>query len=147
MPRPLGIECKFTEPYGAKKEHPPLDPKYFAKGRNRWAEVGLPDCQALANSIGTVDSFRRLAAGQLLKHLLGLARTTKQRPRLRYVWFDSMCSEAQEHRVEVERFAQLIDSSIDFVAVTYQQVAASLRSYPEPIPNYRSYLDARYFVA
>jgi hypothetical protein len=47
----------------------------------------------------------------------------------------------------VERFKQLIDSSIDFTAVTYQQVAASLRSYPEPIPNYHSYLDARYFVA
>lgn len=144
--RPLAIECKFTEPYDAKN-HPPLDPKYFANGRNRWTEVGLPDCQALANSIGTTVLFRPLAAGQLLKHLLGLARTTKERPRLRYVWFDSMCSEAEEHRVEVEQFAQAIDGSIDFVALTYQQVIESLRSYPEPIPNYRSYLDARYFGA
>lgn len=145
MPRPLGIECKFTEPYGAKKAHPPLHPKYFAGGRNRWTEVDLPKCQTLANSIGTTHSFRRLAAGQLLKHLLGLARTTTQAPRLRYVWFDSACSEAQEHVVEIEMFKQLIDSSIDFAAVPYQQLVASLRNYPEPIPNYRSYLDARYF--
>lgn len=147
LQRPLAVECKFTEPYGAKNDHQPLDPKYFANGRNRWTEVGLPECQALANSIGTTVSFRRLAAGQLLKHLLGLARTTKERPRLRYVWFDSMCLEAAEHRVELERFAQAIDVSIDFVVLTYQQVIESLRSYPEPIPNYRSYLDARYFSA
>jgi hypothetical protein len=147
MEKPLGIECKFTEPYGPKKKHAPLDPKYFAGGRTRWSEVNLPKCQALANSVGETVTFRRLATGQLLKHLLGLARTTQQSPRLRYVWFDSLCPEAREHRVEIERFHSRIDSSIDFAAVTYQEIAASLRSRPEPIPNYHSYLDARYFVA
>jgi hypothetical protein len=63
------------------------------------------------------------------------------------VWFDSLCSEAQEHRVEVERFESQIDGAIDFAAVTYQEIAASLRTWPEPIPSYHSYLARRYFVA
>jgi len=124
--RPLGIECKFTEPYGTKKECAPLDPKYFAGGRSRWTEVHLPKCQALAKSVGTTTSFRRLAAGQLLKHLLGLARTTGQLPRLRYVWFDSRCPEALEHRVEVDRFEEHIDRSIDFVELQSAIERASL---------------------
>jgi len=146
-PRPLGIECKFTEPYGTKQDHAPLDPKYFAGGRYRWAEVHLPNCQDLAISMGTTTSFRRLAAGQLLKHLLGLAHTTRQLPRLRYVWFDSQCPEAQEHRAEIDRFEEQIDRSIDFAAVTYQEIAASLRSWPEPCSGYHSYLATRYFAA
>ncbi len=147
LPRPLGVECKFTEPYGTKKAHPRLDEKYVAGGRFRWTEVGLPECQALASSLGSTSSYRRLAVGQLLKHFLGLARTTGRPPRLRYVWFDSLCSEAQEHRVEVERFESQIDGAIDFAAVTYQEIAASLRNGPEPIPDYHSYLARRYFVA
>jgi hypothetical protein len=145
-PRPLGIECKFTEPYGTKEEHAPLDPKYFAGDRSRWTEVDLPKCQALAISVGTMRSFRRLSVGQLLKHLLGLARTTQRVPRLRYVWFDSLCSEAQEHRVELNRFEEQIDRSIDFAAVTYQELAGSLRGWPEPVAGYHSYLTERYFV-
>lgn len=146
MAEPLGIECKFTEPYGAKKEHAPLDPKYFADGHLRWTEVGLPSCQTLAHSVGATTSFRRLAAGQLLKHLLGLARTSQRSPRLRYVWFDTQCREANEHRKEVERFRECIDSSVDFAAVTYQEVLASLRRVPEPIQGYHAYLQARYLL-
>ncbi len=145
-PRPLGIECKFTEPYGKKPDHPPLDQKYFANGRCRWTEVDLPKCQALAASIGRTRSFKRLAAGQLLKHLLGLACTTQNVPRLRYVWFDTECTEAMEHRAELDRFTEQIDSSIDFGAITYQSLMAVLFSEPEPIARYHSYLRDRYFA-
>ncbi len=145
-PRPLGIECKFTEPYGKKPDHQPLDPKYFAGARSRWTEVDLPKCQALAASIGRTDSFRRLAAGQLLKHLLALAYTTREIPRLRYVWFDTQCAEALEHRAELDRFTVQIDSSIDFAAVTYQNLVAALLSGPEPTSGYHSYLRDRYFA-
>lgn len=143
---PLGIECKFTEPYGTKKDHPPLHQKYFVGRRARWTEVNLPDCQALASSTSRMAAFRRLAAGQLLKHFLGLAHTTKQYPRLRYVWFDAMCPEAQEHRAEIERFKEQIDGTIDFASITYQEIAAALRAHPEPIPNYHVYLSERYFL-
>lgn len=147
VPQPVGVECKFTEPYGKKASHRPLDPKYFAGRRSRWAELDLPACQALAVSIGSTTSFRRLAAGQLLKHLLGLARTTRNVPRLRYVWFDAQCTEALEHRAEVERFAEQIDPLIDFAAITYQDLIVGLSSGPEPIPGYHAYLKDRYFGA
>jgi hypothetical protein len=147
QPRPLGIECKFTEPYGTKRDHAPLDEKYFVGSRLRWTEVSLPRAQALAASVGKAAQFKRLAAGQLLKHLLGLARTTQQPPRLRYVWFDSGCIEASEHRAELARFEAQLDSSVDFAALTYQELMAALLGSPEPINGYRSYLTERYFAA
>jgi hypothetical protein len=63
QPRPLGIECKFTEPYGPKREHPPLDAKYFSNNRDRWLEVELPRAQSLASAIGHSEKFKRLAVG------------------------------------------------------------------------------------
>jgi hypothetical protein len=147
QPRPLGIECKFTEPYGRKREHPPLDVKYFTGNRNRWVEVHMPRAQVLASTVGKTVQFRRLAVGQLLKHLLGLATTTQEPPRLRYVWFDTGCVEASEHRSELSRFETHLDSDVDFVALTYQEVMAVLFGASEPINGYRSYLTQRYLAA
>lgn len=143
--RPLGIECKFSEPYGAKRDHAPLDGKYFEGNRARWSEVDLPCSQELAASVGKTAGFKRLAAGQLLKHMLGIARTTQLAPRLRYVWFDTGCEEASEHRAEILRFEAQIDASVDFVALTYQELMADLNADSEPIKGYRSYLMGRYF--
>lgn len=144
---PLAIECKFTEPYGPKKPHQPLAAKYFSDERMRWAELGLPRCQALAQSIGTGMEFRRLGVGQLLKHILGLAWTTKQVPRLICLWFDTGCEEAREHRAELKRFRALLDESVEFVTLAYQEVFAALPRQVEPIPNYFSYMESRYFGA
>jgi hypothetical protein len=145
--RPLGIESKFTEPYGPKKDHPPLDQKYFVGNATRWADLDLPRCQDLAASIGTSLRFKRLGVGQLVKHILGLAWTTKSSPRLMYVWYDSGCNEANEHRDELARFRELIDSAIDFSAQTYQDVFAILLREREPVRGYHSYLRRRYFAA
>lgn len=144
---PLGIECKFTEPYGKKPTHPPLDPKYFAKNRSRWEEHGLPRCQSLAERVGAGATFSRLCAGQLLKHILGLAHTTKNSPRLCYVWYDTGCSEATEHRKELSQFIQAIDSQVEFKAVSYQDLFRALRNSPEPVSGYHDYLSRRYFAA
>lgn len=145
--QPLAIECKFTEPYGKKREHQPLDSKYFEGGQSRWSQVGLPKCQSIATSIGNTMPFRRLAAGQLLKHLLGLAHSTGEAPRLRYIWYDTGCPEALEHRNELDSFADAIDRGVDFVAITYQIRMASLLASPEPISGYHAYLRERYFVS
>ena len=147
QPRPLGIESKFTEPYGAKAVHPPLDEKYFADRRKRWAECGLSRCQDLAKSLGRGETFHRLGAGQLLKHILGLAWTTNAQPRLMYLWFDTGCAEAAEHERELERFRKLIDTSIAFSSLTYQQLFRELRREQEPVRGYHSYLGKRYFAA
>jgi hypothetical protein len=144
--RPLAIECKFTEPYGNKKPHSPLDKKYFAGGRKRWAELKLPRCQELAEAIGDGLTFRRLGAGQLVKHLLGLAWTTKLPPRLVCLWFDTGCPEANEHRAEIERFRAHLDGAVEFAALTYQSTFARLRGTREPVPKYFNYLRTRYFA-
>jgi hypothetical protein len=143
--RPLGVECKFSEPYGANKKSPPLDEKYFAKKRKRWREVGLPRCQELAEAIGSAATFVRLDASQLLKHMLGLARVTKAMPRLRYVWYDAGTSEAIEHSKELRLFQTAIDSTVDFKAVSYQELFQALESMPEPRAMWRSYMSERYF--
>lgn len=145
--RPLGLECKFTEVYGPKQPHGPLDQKYFVGGRLRWAELGMPRCQTLANGLGRSIEFRRLGAGQLLKHLLGLAWTTRSSPRLVYVWFDSKCEEAVEHSAELDRFAASLDRIVEFTAVSYQGVFERLRSCVEPAEGYFHYLETRYFAA
>ena len=68
----------------------------------------------LAADIGRTVQFHRLGAGQLLKHILGLAWTTNATPRLLYIYYDSRCAEASEHQAELNRFRTMIDSSIDF---------------------------------
>ena len=143
--RPLAIECKFTEPYGAKRPHPPLDRKYFDGSRARWAELGLVRCQVLAESLGHGVEFKRLGVGQLLKHILGLAWTTKRPPRLVCLWFDANCAEAHEHADELDRFSEYLDHAIEFNAVSYQQAFARLLHAREPMPGYFDYLVSRYF--
>jgi hypothetical protein len=143
--RPLAIESKFTEPYDGQKATKPLDPKYFAGERRRWEEVGLPRCQAIAQSIGTQLHFQRLDVAQLLKHLLGLAYTTKATPRLLCLWFDSGCEVAQIHREELRKFSELLDDSVEFAALTYQEAFAVLLQGAEPWPGHFQYLSDRYF--
>lgn len=145
--RPLGIESKFTEPYGPKLDHPPIDDKYFVGQRERWRELGLPQCQTLALKIGRGTHFRRLGAGQLLKHILGLAYETSQSPRLLCLWYDTGCAEAAEFRAELDVFRNSIDVSIAFSALTYQQAFSRLRHAREPSAGYLAYLAARYFAA
>lgn len=155
--RPLAIECKFTEPYGgrgepeaddkreAKPKSPPVANKYLLGGQKRWAEVGLPKAQDLAESAKSGTSFERLGVGQLLKHLLGLAHSTKQKPRLGYLWYDAGCDEAREHREELERFISAIGDEAEIIPLTYQELFAQLQRFDEPIPGYLAYLRERYF--
>ncbi|HRN54095.1 MAG TPA: hypothetical protein PK788_11400 [Gemmatimonadaceae bacterium] len=142
--RPFAIESKFTEPYGNKKPDPPLDDKYFPGARERWSERGLPRCQRLAAATGRSVVFSRLGVGQLLKHILGLAHTTRERPRLLCLWFDSGCDEAQTHRGELAQFADAVGDEIEFSHLTYQELFAALPAGSDPIPGYSAYLRARY---
>jgi hypothetical protein len=144
--RPLGVECKFTEPYGPMVTHAPLDQKYFAGGKARWSDQGLPRCQELAVVVGRTVKFKRLAAGQLLKHILGLAWTTQNTPRLTYLWFDTQCEEAAEHRADLSRFAAYIDPGVEFTALSYQEAFAKLKGYSEPEQGYFEYLASRYLL-
>lgn len=143
---PLAIECKFTEPYGSDKSSDSLKDAYFDGGLKRWAAEGLPRCQQLAEILGKDLQFRRLDAAQLLKHLLGIAHFTKAAPRLLCLWFDDGSNIAHEHRRELTRFAPMLDESIKFTSLTYQEAFAALRRTPEPRVGYFQYLEERYFT-
>jgi hypothetical protein len=145
---PVGIEAKFAEPYGHKDPRPPLDDKYFPGDGQRWGDLGLHRAQSLAKAIGRSTHFTQLDAGQLLKHVLGLATTFSrfQPIRLRYVWFDSTGPEDDTHRKEIARFAEFLGNEVDFAAIRYQDIYARLASTPEPEPGYLTYLKSRYFA-
>ena len=81
------------------------------RGREgRWSAFGLNRCQDLAAGIGKGVTFHRLGAGQLLKHALGLARVfgVREPVKLLYLWFDTGCDQAKEHREEIDRFQAYI---------------------------------------
>jgi hypothetical protein len=60
--------------------------------------------------------FERLTAGQLLKHVLGLAHvfTAAERLSLRYVWYDAGSHEAGRHGDEVALFQNELAGELDF---------------------------------
>ena len=124
-------------------------PVGFALDCHDWGSqhlLGLPRCQSLAESIGTTMTFRRLGAGQLVKHVLGLATTSEDRPvRLAYLWYDCGCDEAKEHQAEVEAFGEAVGSEIELTTLAYQELFQRLRLVPEPSHGYLAYLEARYF--
>ncbi len=157
--QPLAIECKFTEPFArpkdpARRRSAPLADKYLLgadglqRPLGRWEELGLSRCQALAERLGRSVFYDRLGAGQLLKHILGLAFTSQLQHRygpvrLLYLWYDPGTAEAREHAAEAADFARRLDSVVDFQVRTYQQVFARFGSHANPA--HVDYLRARYF--
>lgn len=142
---PLAIESKFAEPYGGKKPHSPLDQKYFPEGRRLWHDVGLTQCQSVAEAIGHELSFVKLHSAQLLKHVLGLRRAyPTEPPRLLYFWYDPKSDEGETHRSEIKQFASLVQKDFIFTSLTYQAVFERLKSFAET--KYVAYLDDRYFA-
>ena len=147
--QPLAIECKFAEPYDTSRaEVKVLNGKYFAGGRKRWTEVGLPRCQRLADGLKVTSMYRRLDSAQLLKHLLGLAHSfaaEKRRGpiRLLYLWYDTQNSVAREHADEVVDFGSRLDQAVEFRICSYQSLFRRLMPFADH--DYLAYLGARYF--
>jgi hypothetical protein len=91
---------------------------------------------------------KHLDGGQLLKHLLGLARQDAGRPVLLvYLWFDPGGAAASSHRAEIARFRQDIAMGRDevrFHALTVQELVARLRQSSGVDRGYAQYLHDRY---
>jgi hypothetical protein len=143
----VAIECKFLEPYGNHvigfKE------KYFdGESPGLWLRAGFPRTQALAESLQSRDcSFKWLYPEQLLKHILGLARSGCKW-RLVYLWYDVRGPEGAEHAAEIEQFAQAVrEDGIDFVPLTYQSLFQALKKHAGSSDRqYIDYLRDRYFL-
>jgi hypothetical protein len=140
------IESKFTEPYTSSTSKGVLKPQYFASGRSRWTEVGLPGCQAVAEQLraGETD-FKALDVAQLLKHMLALARTGN-RWTLCCLWYEVPGAVADAHRKDLSTFTtQIGGDAAHFTALTYQDLFARMEeAVGAEHAGYMAYLRERY---
>jgi hypothetical protein len=145
--RLVAIESKFGESLVRRPRNQRVfKDKYFPGGAGEWSAAGLPRCQALAEDLQSGrERLKFVHAAQVLKHVLGLARSGAPRWTLIYLYFDWPRPEAATHRAELARVLERIGREADVGAVTYQALWDSLCSSASVEPDYSSYLAARYF--
>jgi hypothetical protein len=139
---PLAIESKFTEIYSPA--HNDFRDSYFEKP-GLWD--GFDRIRELASAIadGSV-RFEHLGAAQLIKHALGLKNAYGPMGfRLLYLYYGWPSEIADAHDVEVDRFAEIALSDMEFAPMTYQELFERLETVEEPRPGYMAYLRDRYF--
>ena len=93
--------------------------------------------------------FSYLDPWQLLKHALGLAKQLGNGFSLQYIYYDWPGKTAEAHRIELERFADLVGDELRFKAMTYQQVYKGLRDSGLAEDEYLDYLGkgiSRYYT-
>jgi hypothetical protein len=142
----FGIESKFTEPYTHSPGKTLLKPQYFAQGKSRWTDVGLPGCQVVAEQLHTGQrDYVALDVAQLLKHMLALARTGSHWT-LCCLWYEVPGPAAAAHRAELQKFvAQLGSDAGHLKAITYQELFARIESVAgAEHAEYLAYLRDRY---
>lgn len=125
--------------------------KYFPAAPDRrvagvWSAAGLPRCQALAADLQDGhERLKYLHAAQLLKHALGLAKSSCRQSVLVYLYYDWPVREAATHRAELERIRARLAGEVDLRVLTYQSLFAALRALPGLDADYLAYLAQRYF--
>ena len=132
----FAIESKFTEPYGNQR-HGGLKPDYL--DLDLW--YGLENIRDLAENISPDDNtFKRLNAAQLVKHLLGLKAEGTKKFQLCYLYYDAPGDEGAEHRADIKKFEAVIrEDGVRFLTVSYQNVLAKLAERNRPC--HRRYID------
>jgi len=139
----FGVECKFSEAYGAYK-HGGLKAKYLGLD-GLWADI--PNLKSFSKQISPDDNeFEHLHPAQLVKHILGLKRQFgKAGFRLLYLWYDVLGSQGKQHRDEVSRFTEVTKTDgIKFHSLTYQELIVNLEIIRKEHPDYIRYLSERY---
>lgn len=140
----FGVECKFSEAYGAHK-HGGLKAKYLGLD-GLWADI--PNLQSFSTYISPDDNeFEHLHPAQLVKHILGLKRQFgKAGFRLLYLWYDVLGSQGKRHRDEVSKFTEVTKTDgIKFHSLTYQELIVNLeKNVRREHPDYIRYLSERY---
>lgn len=143
----IAIECKFTEPLGRSTGgKPKFKPSYFPSSGGLWTQVGLPQCQRLAEELREDPrGFQYLDSGQLLKHALGLATKCGDKFSLYYLYYDGTGDRSKSHKREIAHFEDRVGDEIRFKAITYQDVFHKLKVSEQINPGYLEYLGSRYF--
>jgi hypothetical protein len=143
----VAIESKFAEWLVRRPRNKSgLKDKYFAAGRQFWADAGLPRCQELAEDLRAGrERYTFLHTAQLLKHALGLATGGERRPTLVYLYYDWPGREARVHAAELERARARLGGEIALHVRTYQELHGALAALPGIERDYLDYLAQRYF--
>lgn len=143
----IGIESKFSEWLTPKtKSHVPFKSKYFPADVQLWTKLGLPKAQQLAEAMYTGDKkFRYLDAAQLLKHALGMATRLGDAFSLYYIYYDWPGTESDLHRHEIANFNDIVDDSLGFRALSYQELFRLMLRADGMDERYLTYLEERYF--
>lgn len=143
----VGVESKFTEWMSPKVALGKSLAPYIAGAESYWSRAGMAAAHAIACDVhhGT-ETYRYLDVPQLLKHCLGLARASGHgRWLLRYVYFGANGGDIPaRHAKEIARFTERVQPDVDFSAVSYQALAASLARDDTVDPAYLRYLRERY---
>lgn len=144
--RTVAVESKFLEPFWSSTPYANFSKRYFADGVTRWADVGLPRCQALAEQVSAGDSeFLRLDVPQLLKHALGLWRQGGKDLSLWYVYLEIAGEVGERHHGELEKFEESVGEEIGFKALSYERIVGNLRAVGSSgHGQYEAYLESRY---
>lgn len=146
----IAIECKFTEfLQRSTRGKPKFKPSYFPPSESLWTQVGLPECQRLAEELcKDPRGFQYLDSGQLLKHSLGLATRHGDQFSLYYMYYDGVGERSNSHKQEITRFKDRVGEEVRFKVFTYQEVFRRLKESDQVDPEYQEYLDylgTRYF--
>jgi len=148
--RSVGIESKFGEWLTPRVPGSGLmRPKTADVTARRWADGGLPRCQALAEAMHAGKrSFRYLDATQLLQHALTLAGQPGHHGfALWYLYYAWDVPQAQQHAHELDVFATEVGAELGFRALTYQSMFDALKQASGRWhADYITYLQRRYFA-
>jgi hypothetical protein len=148
--RAIGIESKFGEWLTPRVPGTGLmRPKAADVAAGRWADLGLPKSQALAEAMHAGKrSFRYLDATQLLQHALTLAaQPGHQGFALWYLYYAWDMPQAQQHAHELDVFTRDAGVELGFRALTYQSMFEALKQASgRRHADYIAYLQRRYFA-
>jgi hypothetical protein len=133
--RPTAVAASYAEPYRSRR--PRQEPANRIS--SQWLEASdiwraLPTCHRLALDLrATPRRFEHIAAADLLAASTCLtARYGYRGFRLVHVWFDAGGASAAKYRRELDRFRFRVGGEIDFRALTWQQLVASLSTSGAP---------------
>lgn len=148
--RAIGIESKFGEWLTPRLPGTGLmRPKSADVAAGRWADAGLPKCQALAEAMhGGKRSYRYLDAPQFLQHALTLAAQPGHHGfALWYLYYAWDVPQSQQHAHELDVFAAEVGAELRFCALTYQLLFDALKQASgRRHAEYVNYLQRRYFA-
>ena len=140
-----GVESKFTEPFQGRHRNQ-FAASYFASDAGLWHSRGLPECEVLARRLHSGDlAFAYLDAHQLLKHALGIRRKYRN-GKLILLWHDPGTSESTDLEKEIQVFAEAIDATLGFRALSYHRVFDHLAQEEGSHDAYLDYVRSRYLA-